>query len=261
MAREKTIIIGNWKMNYNVQEASLYLHKLAEAVKVRRDVEVILAPTTLTLQSLSMQVNRRQFKLAAQNLYWRDHGAYTGEVSARQLNGIADYALIGHSERRHIFHETDKDIRYKVQAAIRNRIRPVLLIGETSYERASGETEAVLQDQLVGGLLNLTSEELESVIVAYEPVWAIGTGVNAMPDDVSRAIKSIRNHIKHLYGRKAAEDTPVLYGGSVKADSASDYLKLDEVDGLVLGGASIDFHAFTEIVKKAHRARTQEDDE
>lgn len=260
MTRDKTIIIGNWKMNLNVQEASLYLHKLAEAVKVRRDVEVILAPTTLTLQSLSMQVNRRQFKLAAQNMYWRDNGAYTGEVSARQLQGIVDYALIGHSERRHIFHETDKDIRYKVQAAIRNKIKPVLLIGETTSERANGETEAVLQDQLVGGLLNLTSEEVESVIIGYEPVWAIGTGVHAMPEDVTKAIKSIRNHLKHLYGRKAAEETPVLYGGSVKADSAVDYLSLEEVDGLVIGGASIDFHAFTEIVKRAHRAHADEDD-
>lgn len=258
MAREKTIIIGNWKMNLNVQEASLYLHKLADTVKVRRNVEVILAPTTLTLQSLSMQVNRRQFKLAAQNFYWRDHGAFTGEVSARQLNGIADYALIGHSERRHIFHETEKDIRNKVQAAIRNKIKPILLIGETSFERANGETEAVLQDQLVGGLLNLTSEDISSVVVAYEPVWAIGTGNQALPDDVVKAVKSIRNHITHLYGKKVAEDTPVLYGGSVTADSAADYLKLEGVDGLVVGGASIDQHAFTEITKQAHRVGSDE---
>jgi triosephosphate isomerase len=260
MSREKTTIIGNWKMNLNVQEASLYLHKLAEAVKVRRDVEVILAPTTLTLQTLSMQVNRRQFKLAAQNMYWRDNGAFTGEVSARQLHGVVDYVLIGHSERRHIFNETEKDIRNKVQAAIRNRIKPVLLIGETSYERANGETEAVLQDQLVGGLLNLTSEEIDEVIIGYEPVWAIGTGEHAMPEDVTRAIKSIRNHLKHLYGKKVADQTPVLYGGSVKADSAVDYLNLDEVDGLVIGGASIDFHAFTDIIKLAHRSSASRDD-
>src|SRR5690606_25699975 len=157
----------------------------------RRSVEVILAPTTLTLQSLSMQINRRQFKLAAQNFYWRDHGAFTGEVSARQLNGIVEYALIGHSERRHIFHETDKDIRNKVQAAVRNKIRPVLLIGETAWEKSNGETEAVLQDQLVGGLLNLTSEELESVVIGYEPVWAIGTGDKATPSDVVKAIRTI----------------------------------------------------------------------
>jgi len=258
MASDKTIIIGNWKMNFNMQEASLYLHKLAENVKVRRSVEVILAPTTLTLQSLSMQINRRQFKLAAQNFYWRDHGAFTGEVSARQLNGIVEYALIGHSERRHIFHETDKDIRNKVQAAVRNKIRPVLLIGETAWEKSNGETEAVLQDQLVGGLLNLTSEELESVVIGYEPVWAIGTGDKAIPSDVVKAIRTIRNHVKHLYGKVAAENIPVLYGGSVDADSAADYLSQPGVDGLVIGGASIDLHAFTSIISKAHQINQEE---
>ena len=111
MAKEDTLIVANWKMNLNMHEASLYLHQLAETVKVRRDVEIVLAPTMFTLQSLSLQVNRRQFKLAAQNLYWRDHGAFTGEVSATQLRGIVDYALIGHSERWHVFGETDKDVR------------------------------------------------------------------------------------------------------------------------------------------------------
>ncbi len=141
---DKRIIIGNWKMNLNVHDASLYLHKLAKRVKNHRDVEVVLAPTTLALQSLSLQVDHRQFKLAAQNFYWRDHGAFTGEVSATQLHGIVQYGLVGHSERRHVFGETDKDIRAKVQAALRNNIRPVLCIGETIQERTDGETAAVL---------------------------------------------------------------------------------------------------------------------
>jgi len=135
MSRDKKLIVGNWKMNLNTHEASLYLHKLADKVPVRRDVEVVIAPTLLALQSLSLQVNRRQFKLAVQNLYWRDQGAFTGEVSATQLRGVADYAIIGHSERRHIFHESERDIRNKVQAAIRNHIRPILCIGETARER------------------------------------------------------------------------------------------------------------------------------
>src|ERR1700761_4941284 len=128
MGRDKKLIIGNWKMNLGVQEASLYLHKLSQLVDVHRDVEVVLAPTMLTLQTLSLQINRRQFKLAAQNFYWRDSGAYTGEVSATQLRGIVDFALVCHSERRHVFNESDKDIRAKVQAAIRNGIKPVLCI-------------------------------------------------------------------------------------------------------------------------------------
>lgn len=253
MARDKKLIIGNWKMNLNTHEASLYLHQLAGDIKVRRDVEVVLAPTLLVLQSLSLQIDRRQFKLAVQNLYWRDHGAFTGEVSATQLRGVVDYAIVGHSERRHVFHESDKDTRNKVQAAIRNHIRPVLCIGETASERAMGETNDVLHDQLVGGLANITSDELDDVIIAYEPVWAIGTGDNALPDDVTKAVAAIRSQIKHLYGAKAASDIRVLYGGSVKADSAADYLAIDGIDGLLIGGASLDAHAFNEIVKKAHK--------
>ena len=253
MALDKTLIIGNWKMNLNMHEASLYVHQLSGMIKTRRDVEVVLAPTLFTLQSLSLQVDRRQFKLAVQNLYWRDHGAFTGEVSATQLRGIVDYAIIGHSERRHIFHESDRDIRNKVQAAIRNHIKPVLCVGETMDERTHGETLDVLHDQLVSGLANITSEELSDIVIAYEPVWAIGTGNNALPDDVKMAVNAIRNHIKHLYGATAAKTVRILYGGSVKAESAADYLEVNGINGLLVGGASLDAHAFSDIVAKAHK--------
>lgn len=253
MSRDKKLIVGNWKMNLNTHEASLYVHKLSTSIETHRDVEVVLAPTLLVLQSLSLQVDRRQFKLAVQNFYWRDNGAFTGEVSAMQLRGVVDYAIVGHSERRHIFGETDKDIRSKVQAAIRNDIRPILCIGETANERAEGETMSVLHDQLVGGLANITSDELDQVTIAYEPVWAIGTGKNAMPDDVIKAVAAIRGQMKHLYGASAADSVRVLYGGSVTADSAADYLAIEGIDGLLVGGASLDAHAFGEIVRKAHK--------
>lgn len=250
--QRKKLIVGNWKMNLSVQEASLYLHKLSEMIPIRRDVEVVLSPTLLALQPLSLQINRRQFKLAVQNFYWRDNGAYTGEVSAAQLHSIADYAIIGHSERRYKFHETEKDIRNKVQAAVRNRIKPILCIGETVSERSYGETNDVVRDQLASGLANLTSDDLEMLVVAYEPVWAIGTGNNANPRDVADAVKVIRGELKHLYGAKATEDVRVLYGGSVTPSSAGDYLAVKGVDGLLIGGASLDGHGFTDIVKKAH---------
>ena len=254
MAKDTKLIVANWKMNFTMHEASLYLHKLADKIRVRRNVEIVLSPTIFTLQSLSLQINRRQFKLAAQNFYWRDHGAFTGEVSAAQLRGIVDYGLVGHSERRHVFYESDKDIRAKVQAALRNNIRPILCIGETAGERAMNETKDALHDQLIGGLANVTSEEIERVVIAYEPVWAIGTGDNAMPDDVTKAIRVIRDQIRQLYGKSAAESVQVLYGGSITADSAADYLALDEVDGLLIGGASLDADKFSQIVKKAHKA-------
>jgi triosephosphate isomerase len=252
MTRDKTLIVGNWKMNLNTHEASLYLHTLSQLVPVRRSVEVVLAPTLLAVQSLSLQINRRQFKLAVQNLYWRDSGAYTGEVSASQLRGVVDYAIVGHSERRHIFHETEKDVRNKVQAAIRNHLRPILCIGETATERAEGETSGVLHDQLVSGLANVTSEELEQITIAYEPVWAIGTGDNALPGDVQAVVQAIRGQIKHLYGAAPAKAIRVLYGGSVTADSAADYLAIDGVDGLLVGGASLDARGFSQIINKAH---------
>lgn len=249
----KKLIIGNWKMNLNMQEASLYLHKLMEVLKPRRDVEVVVSPTTLTLQSLSLQINRRIAKLAAQNCYWRDHGAYTGEVPAAHLRGIADYVLIGHSERRYIFIESDKDIRLKVQAAIRNRLQPILCVGETAQERALGETRDVLADQLTSGLANVTAEELDKVVIAYEPIWAIGTGDNAKPVDVKKATQMIRQHVAHLYGKKAAEEVRILYGGSITVDSAADYLAISGLDGLLVGAASLDIHQFTEIIEKAHK--------
>jgi len=261
MENDKRLIIANWKMNLDMHEASLFLHQLAKLVKTHRDVEVVLAPTTLTLQSLSLQVNTKQFRLAAQNFYWRDSGPYTGEVSATQLRGIVQFALVGHSERRHIFNENDKDIRNKVAAAVRNGIRPILCIGETAWEHANNETKDVLHDQLVGGLANITSEELEMVVIAYEPVWAISAGqdstpVDVSPTDVAMAVRAIRSQITHLYGEKAASSIQVLYGGSVTADSVVDYLAISGINGLLVGGASLNANMFNEILKKAHKSST-----
>ena len=249
---KKKVIVANWKMNLDMQESIIYLHKLSEKITAHRSMEIILAPSTFTLQSLSLQINHRQFKLAAQNFYWRDHGAYTGEVAMSQLRGIVQYALVGHSERRNIFNETDKDVRAKVAAALRNNIRPILCIGETSDERNYNETDIVLNDQLLGGLANVSSEELTEVIIAYEPVWAIGTGNIALPDDVEKAVKTIRDQIKQLYGEKASKEIQVLYGGSIQPSSAADYANISGVDGLLVGGASLSLDKFSQIVEKVY---------
>ncbi|HEU5121793.1 MAG TPA: triose-phosphate isomerase [Candidatus Saccharimonadales bacterium] len=258
MVRRKKLIVGNWKMNLNTHEASLYLHKLAGMVKVHRDVEVILAPTLLAVQSLSLQIDRRQFKLAAQNLYWRDEGAFTGEVSARQLHGVIDYVILGHSERRHIFGEADKDIRAKVQAAIRNNIKPILCIGETASEKTNDETTHVLHDQLIGGLANVTSEELDMITIAYEPVWALSNGkdfghhATPTPEEIGLITKYIRKQIAHLYGKEASEKIQILYGGSVNSHNALAFLQTEGIDGLLVGGASLNAHEFSNIIKNAH---------
>ncbi|MDO4872331.1 MAG: triose-phosphate isomerase [bacterium] len=251
---KKKLVIANWKMNFNMQESSLFLHSLSEKVRVRRGMEIILAPSLFTLQSLSLQVNLRQFKLAAQNFYWRDSGAFTGEVAISQLRGIVQYALVGHSERRNKFGESDKDTRAKVAAAIRNNIRPILCIGETSDERNYGEANLVISDQLTAGLANVSSEDIEKVVIAYEPVWAIGTGVNAMPEDVRKAARVIRKQISDLYGAKASKEIQVVYGGSIQPEFAADYAKIREIDGLLVGGASLSAEKFAQIAEKVYES-------
>lgn len=239
-------------MHLNVQEASVFVHKLNKGIAAHKNVETSVAPTDLCLQSLSLQVDHKKMSLTAQNLYWRDEGAYTGEVSAQQLRGLVKYALIGHSERRHIFGEREKDIRNKVQAAVRNHIVPVLCIGDTAIERSENETEAVLHGQIVSGLANLTAEEVRDVVIAYEPVWAIGTGDTATPSDIKKAESAIRRNIEHLFGAEVAKEVRLLYGGSVTPSTASGILKTKGVDGLLVGGASLHVNQFSEIIEVAH---------
>lgn len=249
-------------MNLTVGEASLYVHRLNKSLKSHRNVEMVIAPTMLCLQPLSLQIDHKKFKLAAQNFYWRDEGAFTGEVSAHQLRGLVKYAIVGHSERRHVFHEHDKDIRGKVQAAVRNQIIPILCIGETAAERTAGETDAVLHDQLIGGLANLTAEEVESMVIAYEPVWAISSGADfgthavATPEIVTAVMRTIRDQIKQLFGGPTAKNVRILYGGSVKADNAAGFMKVPGVNGFLVGGASLIAQEFEGIIKAAHERKS-----
>lgn len=252
MTQNKKIIIGNWKMNFTMNEASLYLHKLSNLIQAHRSLDVVLAPSVFTLQSLSLQINKRQFKLAAQNFYWRDFGAFTGEVAIAQLKNIVEYAIVGHSERRHIFHETDKDIRGKVQAALRSGIKPILCVGETIVDRSSGETRDVLHDQLLTGLANITSDDIANCVIAYEPVWAIGTGQSAQVADVAKAVAIIREQVAYLFGKKASSVVRVVYGGSVTADNALGFLQIKGVDGLMLGGSSLNAYQFNDIIEKTY---------
>lgn len=253
----KALIVANWKMHLNTHQASVLVHKLAEETPVHTDVQTVLCPSIMTLQALSLQINHRQFKLGAQNCYWRDEGAYTGEVSATMLRGLVDYVLVGHSERRHIFGEHDRDVRHKVQAAFRNGIKPILCVGETARDRTDGETLHVLHDQVVSGLSNVTSEEVEALTIAYEPVWAIGTGETATPDDLKKAADHIRKQIDALYGAKAAQHVRILYGGSVSSENCEAFMNVSGVDGLLVGGASLKAHEFASIVEKAHNSRKQ----
>lgn len=254
----KTYIVGNWKMNFTVGEASIYLHKLQKRIPNYRDVEVVVAAPSLSLQSLSLQIDRHKMKLGAQNAFYRDFGAFTGEISFEQLRGLVDYVIVGHSERRYIFGEDDKTIQKKVAAGIRNKITPILCIGETESERAFGETADVIRDQLTGGLADVSEEDIEKVIIAYEPVWAISStkaAKLASPDDVSEAVKLIRDSLADIYGKKTAENIAVLFGGSVNPSNAGAYLTVPGVNGLLVGGASLILGEFADIIDTAKRVR------
>lgn len=251
----KLLIAGNWKMNLTMHEASLLVHRLNERITIHQHLEVVLAPSMLYLQPLSLQIDRRKFRLAAQNAFYKDEGAYTGEVSFAMLRELVHYVIVGHSERRLYFNETLEVVRDKVAAAIRNKITPILCIGETQQERRAGETNQVLHDQLTTALSNLTANDVEQLVIAYEPVWAISTfgGILAKPYEVAAAMKRIRGEIRELYGDRSAEAVRVLYGGSVDDQIVRGYLEIDECDGALVGAASLNYHKFANIVNTAHR--------
>src|SRR5487761_1346514 len=248
------LIIGNWKMNLDVHEASILVKRLSDHIAVHREIEVVLAPSLLTLQSVSKEIDRRKFSLAAQNAYYKDEGAYTGEVSFTMLRHLVDYVIVGHSERRIYFHEDLETVRDKVASSIRNNIKPILCVGETHQEKTSGETKRVIHDQVTTALANLTAEDIEKVVIAYEPVWAISTfgGELAKPDDVKPIIDLIRYNVKELYGEKAANKLKIIYGGSVDDQTALGYLEIEGVDGLLPGSASLNYQKFSAIVDKSY---------
>ncbi|MCL2451409.1 triose-phosphate isomerase [Candidatus Saccharibacteria bacterium] len=257
----KKYIIGNWKMNLNVHEASLFATKLSQGLPIRRDVETVVCPSFVALQPLSLQVDHRQMKLGAQDCYWRDSGAFTGEVAATQLRGLAQYVLVGHSERRHIFGEHDRDIRFKVQAALRNGLTPVLCVGETELERKEGDTAHVLEDQIVSGLMNVGSDQIDQVLVTYEPLWTISTsGSPHVPQqhELEQVVKIIRSKVTHMFGREAGKAIPVLYGGSVDKDNARIFLSVEGIDGALVGAKSLIAPEFISIVEIASEIAKEE---
>ena len=262
----KILIVGNWKMNLTVGQASLLVHRLDQHIKGHRDIEVVLAPNMLSLQPISLQIDRRKFRLAAQNAFYVDEGPYTGEVSFAMLQDLVHYVIVGHSERRHKFDESLATIRDKVTAAFRNEIIPILCIGETKTEKNLRETNQVIHDQLTSAISNLTAGEVEDLVVAYEPVWAISSGKDfehhevAKPDDVAKIVKLIRHHIAELYGPRAAERVRVLYGGSSNAENAASYLKIEGVDGLLPGGASLNYHEFSAMIASAEKVLHSHED-
>ena len=256
----KTYVMGNWKMNLTVGDSSIYLQRLLKKIKPSRGLEIIIAPSAISLASLSLQLerNKSKIKLAAQNFYQKDFGAYTGEISIAQLRGVVSYALVGHSERRFIFGETNKDISQKVAAAIRSGITPVLCIGETENQRNFGETKDVLRDELLGGLSEIDTEDVKKCLIAYEPVWAISSTKQARPatpDEIAASIQLIEEQLVDIYGQETAGQIPLLYGGSVNPNNAGAYLTIPGINGVLVGESSLISDNFNEIIETAKRVR------
>ena len=255
----KSYIVGNWKMNFSAGESSLYLHKLLQRVHAYRDIEVIVAPSFIALQPLSLQTDRKKIRLAAQTANAHDFGPYTGEVSCTQLRGLVDYCIIGHSERRQLFHEHDKQVRAAVAAAIRNQISPILCIGETATEKTFGETRDVLRDQLLGGLSEVSREDLDRVMVAYAPIWSISTTTDsrlASPDEIGETVSFLRRTLSDQFGEDIAAQIPILYGGSVNPTNAGAYLTIPGVSGLFVGSASLVADHFIDIIETAKKVKS-----
>ncbi len=258
MNRRK-LIVANWKMYLSLHEASLLTNRLDKHVELHHDVEVVLSPNYLCLQPLSQEIDHRKFKLAAQDGYFVDEGAYTGAISFNQMRDLVSYAIIGHSERRRYFNDSLEVVRDKVAAAVRNRITPILCVGETKEERAQKETKQVLHDQIVTALSNLTSDDAENLVLGYEPVWAIGADEPAKPDQIESAISWIRYQVRELYGEKTESSMRLLYGGSDEPEFVKSIMSIDGVDGLLVGRASLNYERFKDIINNAHLVALEED--
>ena len=236
----KKIIAGNWKMNYTVSEAEDFVNSIKDKINVDF-VDVVICPNFVSLYTISNVLEGTNIKLGAQNVYFEDKGAYTGETSAPMLvSAFVDYCIVGHSERRAIFKETNEVVNKKAKKLLENNIKPIICVGETLEERESGKAFDVVADQLINSISDISADDMtRNVVIAYEPVWAIGTGKTASSDDANKMCEHIRNEIEKKYGGKVASCIRILYGGSVKPDNAKEILEKDNIDGALVGGASL----------------------
>ncbi|MCL5093638.1 MAG: triose-phosphate isomerase [Patescibacteria group bacterium] len=250
MAKEgkKKLIVGNWKMNLTVPEATILAERLKKEIVFVDGVETVVAPSFVSLYSVSETLADSAISVGAQDVFYEENGSYTGEVSAAMLRGLAKYCIVGHSERRIYFGESDRDVSQKVKALLTYDIKPIICIGETLREHSDGLSKVVAVSEAEAALRFVTKEDLENITFAYEPVWAIGSGKACHPDDAENVIQAVQKFIKALFGDKAADKIRILYGGSVNAENAKGFMKKN-IDGFLVGGASLDHEEFTEIVK------------
>lgn len=252
------LVAGNWKMNKTVAEARHFVAALVPELVQISEVERVLCPPFTALMAVAALLEGTPIKLGAQNMHWEESGAFTGEISPPMVAELCQYVILGHSERRLYFNETDENVKRKIHAALEHGLVPILCVGETLEENEAGHTEEVVSRQLRHGLEGLSlhskngEESASEIVIAYEPVWAIGTGRAATPQDANRVVAEvIRPILGEMFGEEFAQKTRVLYGGSVKADNAAPFFAQPEIDGALVGGASLNLHEFLGITRAA----------
>lgn len=244
----KKVIAGNWKMNKTPEEAKEFMAQFIPLVENSQNEVIICAPF-IDLKCLVKHTKGTNVKIGAQNMHWEENGAYTGEISGSMLKEIGvEYVIIGHSERRQYFAETDETINKKIKSAFKNELKPIVCVGETLEEREQGLTNEIITKQTALALEGLTNEEVEKTIIAYEPIWAIGTGKTATSEDANNSIKEIRKEICKIYGQNVASRVIIQYGGSVKPENAKELFTTSDIDGGLVGGASLKADVFAKIV-------------
>ncbi len=244
----KKVIAGNWKMNMLPNEAISFITELSKKVEKTQNEVILCVPYTDLFYSL-LTAQGTNIKIGAQNMHWEEKGAYTGEISGEMLKCInVEYVIIGHSERRQYFAETDETVNKKVKSAFANGLKPIVCVGETLEERESGKAKEIITKQTQLALEGLEKEQIKNTIIAYEPIWAIGTGKTATATDANESIKQIREKIKEIYGEEVAENVIIQYGGSVKPSNAKELFETSDIDGALVGGASLKVEDFEKIV-------------
>ncbi len=243
-------IAGNWKMNKTVGEALDLVRQLKASLLNVEGVEVAVAPPFTALYAISQELKGSSIRLAAQNLFYEEKGAFTGEISTLMLKEIGcQYAIIGHSERRQLFGETDETVNRRIKAALGQGLKPIFCVGETLKEREEGKTFPVIERQVEGGLRGIGREEVKNIVMAYEPVWAIGTGKTATPEQAEEIHQFIRKRLEKLYSREIAERIRIQYGGSVTPENIKGLISQENIDGALVGGASLKSETFSKIVR------------
>ena len=244
----KKVIAGNWKMNMLPNETIDFIDKLAPLVKETNNEVILCVPYTDLFYAL-LTAQGTNIKIGAQNIYFEEKGAYTGEISGKMLKSIGvEYVIIGHSERRQYFNETDESVNKKIKAAFENELKPIVCVGETLEQREENKTEEIITKQTELALKGLTEEQVKNTIIAYEPIWAIGTGKTASAEQANDAIKSIRNKVCQIYGQMVGNGVIIQYGGSVKGTNAKELFEMSDIDGGLVGGASLKPDEFAKIV-------------